>query len=363
MNKKKIILSLLLATITLNVATVSMSIAWYSSGNVLNVDMIDIALECDKEFKISKTIDGEYKQQLEYNDDDIETLFMPVTSAYSSEWMDIKSSKPHFYDDSNTITSNIVETPHKETTQGYFSTSIYLLSDDDIYVTIGQEKTFLVSNREKNKEYAQEVYEEIQSHEDDPLKHLTAEDIYERLNKLETAMRFSILDPHETDYSYAIIDPYKDDDVYFGGLLDNDLDEYFDYYNQESEHISYERVYGDISNREKIVYDDASNVDSDLVDTTVESNAFNAKHRHDVKLFNIEKSLANGVVIQKEQAYGLNEFNDNSSKNPYHIKLYKDQPKEIVLSIYIEGWDLESVNYTMGASFLASLSLKIEREY
>lgn len=362
MKKRTLILSLILATISLNVATVSMSIAWYSSGISLDIEPIDISLDCNKELKISKTIDGDYEDSISFDEEDSNGLFMPVTSAYSKDWIETKNQKPIFYDDSNPISSNVQETSKKATSIGYFSQSIYLLSDDDVYVTVKSKGTHISPNEVYNVDYAHKLYEEIQSHEEHQLKHLSEEEIYDRLNKINQAMRFSILSVDEDDYSYAVIDPNKSGDTYYGGLLDNDIDEYYDYYCLQDE-TKYERVYGDILNRNKIVYDEESMTDSEYLDKTQENNAFNAKHKAGVKLFNLEKSLQNGVEIKKEQSFALTDFNDDRSDNPYHFKLKANQPKEVVVSIYIEGWDEQSVNYTMGASFLASLSFKIEREY
>ena len=71
--------------------------------------------------------------------------------------------------------------------------------------------------------------------------------------------------------------------------------------------------------------------------------------------------MANNVEIKKEDSYDLKDFNDDPIK-PFHFPVYRDHPQEIVLSIYLEGWDLDSVNYTMGAAFISELTFKIERE-
>ena len=61
-----------------------------------------------------------------------------------------------------------------------------------------------------------------------------------------------------------------------------------------------------------------------------------------------------------EEAIALEEF--KNPKKPFHFPVYRNTPKEVVISMYIEGWDLKSVNYNMGASFTADLSFMIERE-
>ena len=89
--------------------------------------------------------------------------------------------------------------------------------------------------------------------------------------------------------------------------------------------------------------------------------AFNARHKQGVKTFNLEKSVSEGnFKIKSEGAINLEDF--KNEKKPFHFPIKMDTPKEIVISIYIEGWDLDSVNYTMGAAFTSDLTFTIERE-
>ena len=44
------------------------------------------------------------------------------------------------------------------------------------------------------------------------------------------------------------------------------------------------------------------------------------------------------------------------------IPLKRGEPKKIVLSIYLEGWDRDNVNNTMGANFISNVTFKILRE-
>ena len=174
-------------------------------------------------------------------------------------------------------------------------------------------------------------------------------------------MRFSILIKDVNEYSYTIIEPYKNGDTYLGGLLDNDVDRYYDYYLQEGTEIPYERVYGEIiGERSSFVYDDGLADDSNYLDANEEPSAFNARHKAGIKRFNLEKSLENGIEIKKEETFDIHAFDTNVK--PYHFPVYRDTPKEVTISIYIEGWDLDSVNYTMGAAFMSNFTFMIERE-
>ena len=64
--------------------------------------------------------------------------------------------------------------------------------------------------------------------------------------------------------------------------------------------------------------------------------------------------------FKKEESYSLNEFEGNNV--PFVIPVYREYSQEIVISIYIEGWDLDSVNYTMGSAFESNIAFKILRE-
>ena len=360
MKKSKFILAFYVGVITLGVASLSMSIAWYATSARLFVNSIDITIDADRDLLISTSKDGEYRDSISFSELDPTGVFTPLTSAHSSLWMQNQEDTPVFYDETKFSTVenvNLIDVAD----HGYFSQKFYLLADDDVYVSIDGNKTSLLANEQFNYSYARTLYEEYQAGHDDYKKSLTVEDIEERLNKIVEAMRFSILVKDINEYSYTIIEPYKNGDTYLGGLLDNDVDRYYDYYFKDDSSIAYERVYGElIGDKENLVYDDGPADDTDYEDVEEEPSAFNARHKAGTKTFNLEKSKENGVEIKKEETYDINDFNSNVK--PYHFPVYRDTPKEITVSIYIEGWDLESVNYTMGASFVSNFTFMIERE-
>ena len=361
MKRSKLILTFYVGIIALSVATLSMSIAWYASNDRARVDSILITVDGDRDIKISTERDGEYLESLDNPSLMSVKDFSPVTAAHASTWVDTKKDMPVFYDETN---YSLIENYSELVTvanRGFYSQKLYIKTDDDLWVTIKTDSTYINANPEYNKIYAEELYATYQSGENEILKALSKEEIVDRLNKLVNAMRFSILVTDATDYQYMIINPNKQHETYYGGLLDNDIDRYYDYFVRESDSQSYERVYGEIKgDLNNIVYDEPLEEDSAYENANEEPNAFNARHKKDVKRFNLEKSLENGIEIAKEDSHELSEFSGNT--NPFVIPVYRDTPKEIVLSIYIEGWDLDSVNYTMGATFISNIAFKIERE-
>ena len=360
MKKTKLILTFYVGIIALGVSTIAMSVAWYVASNQLRISGIDISLDVDRDLKIATSSDGEFKEHIDYSELEEVGVFMPLTSAYKSSWMSLKEKMPSFYDETRFSSYEDADLVVKAT-RGFYSQKFYIWSDDDVYVSIDASKTTLLANEVYNSSYARTLYEEYQRGDDEDLKKLTVEDIEVRLNHVVKAMRYSILVPNEKEYSYEIIDPYKNEDTYLGGVLDNDIDRYYDYFKKESDGEFYERVYGEVKGDKKnLVYDAVSAQDSGYESADEEPSAFNARHKEGVHPVNLEKSKQNNVEIVKEESHSLTDF--SGTTKPYHFPVHRDQPQEIVVSIYVEGWDLDSIDFTKGAAFISNLSFMIERE-
>ena len=364
MNKRRLIISFFLGMLALSVASLSFSIAWYASATYLTVDSIDIEIQADRKLQISTTNrEEDFVDRLNYEDLKQNVgAFIPVSTVFSDEWIQkpLENPKPIFYDQSFPWTMKGEPEKH-EAYNGFYSQEIYIDCDDDVFVTIDTESTFLRENKMYNEKYAKEI--------EDDYPELTREEIVQKLNEIPKSMRFSILVPLDSptsdEYYYYVIDPNKkegDDDVEFGGILDNSNQKdqhYYDCY-LDSDDKLYETVYGDVNDRSLIKYkDEAETEDSVIVG---ERSAFNAHHQKGVHRFDYEASKANGMQFAKENSITY----DDIEKDPYTISIpvygYSKGPRKIIVSIYIEGWDLRSINSTMGASFLAELSFKILRE-
>ena len=408
-----------IGVVTLAVASVSLSVAWFFASRTLYVNGINITFDTDKDLKISESKDDHYKERIEYNDKDANINFMPLTSAHSSLWTSQRKDSPIFYDESNS--SELKEfDAFKEAEEGigYFSKKFYLLSDDDVYVTISPDKT--KTYIEKNETYNEPVAEkrarevkaiknnrdaleqnyrelkdkydagdssvtlvevkkaetdfelaekELQTHLDNHHYFTEAElelseaelkdKVLNRLNKVVNAMRYSILIIDQDEYDYVIIDPNKDRVTLLGGLLDNSVDQYYDYYLDDSTDDLYERVYGEYTGEP--VYPSKYDGPEALKDSDLPPSAFNACHKKGVWAFDpIESAKPEyGFKIAEEDSLTLSDFEGTPK---FHFPVRDGVPKEVIISIYLEGWDLDSVNYTMDATFNAGLSFKIERE-
>ena len=363
MKKTKLILAMYIGVITLAVASVSMSVAWFATSRTLYVNSINITIDTDRDLKISTEKEDGYVEHIDQTEDDVKGVFIPLTTAHSSTWTSQKLDSPIFYDESG---SSEVEhyTTYAASDNGYYSRKFYLLGDDDLWITIDPSKTYIsISEKddEHNAKYAEDLHKYYASMNDEhyeKYKQYSEDELHELLNNVVKAMRFSILIKDVDEYSYTIIDPHYEEETLMGGLLDNSVDDYYDYYVKENTDERFERVYGEYSG--EIVYDEPLAQDSEFKDPDEPASAFNARHKEGVKPVNFQKSKEEkGFEFKKEGAINLEDFN---SGVPFHFPVYMDKPKEVVISLYIEGWDLDSVNYTMGAAFSAGLGFKIERE-
>lgn len=360
MNKRRLIITFFLGMLTVTVASLSFSFAWYATASRLSVEAIDIAVDAERRLTIATVNEKDaYVDHLSYDDlrHDV-GKFAPVSSIFSNEWISSRASTPTFYDQS--FPWELKGEPERhEAFYGFYSQEFYIACNDDVYVTIDKDKTFLHANEAYNKKYAEEIK--------DDYPELSEKEIVEKLNAIPLSMRISILVPlmsPDSDYEYYVIDPNKgenDEEVLFGGILDNKnqkQEHYYDSYLDNGEY--YETVYGDINNRSLIKHKPQTTTE----DSTIvgERSAFNAKHRKGVHEFDYEASKANGMKFATEQSISYSDLKKNP--NLISIPVYGRSvgARKIIVSIYIEGWDLRSINSTMGASFLANLSFEILQE-
>ena len=356
MRKRKLIISLILGTLTLGVLAVpAATIAWYASSDRLLVNTIDLDLRTDESVGLYISTSSEkdsFSNEIKQEKLNKVEEFIPCSSMRQSDWMNEQSDTPHFYE----ITSEISDVG-LETDVGYFQQKIYLLNNIDYYITLDPEQTFITSNKTANNLRAQALAGEISE--------LNVDEIEEKLNKLENSMRFSILVTNPDYYRYYIVDPNKEENevTYYAGRLDTSGLGYYDTHMEGTQEK--ETVYGEVENRNQIKYN-APISETFTIDPNYDpfkkhffGNGFEAKSKENAYTFNKEESLAAGVSFKEEQSISLEDL--ESDDNPLLIPCYNGVPTEIVLSIYLEGWDKDCYNSTMGASFTAQLSFKLLR--
>ncbi len=367
MNKKRIILSALVGTIALTALSISISLAWYASSNALSVSSIDVRITSSHHLKIStSTEETSFVSDLAYEDlNKLENdfLFAPVSTMYREKWMSQFDDTPRFYDCSNYLTTSD-GVPHQDIIgNGFYQQKIYLMSDISYNASLDPKDCIFEVNEAANEKRAEKILK------DNPDLELTKEEVIESLNNLLNSLRVSILVPDETYYRYYIIDPIKQkgEETVFGGLLDNNHDGFYDtyeYLTEERETKEKETIYGEVNDRSLIVYNDPLREKNPNEDEEYRKqglhyygNSFQGEHKETAFTYNEEASLANGLEFAKEGAYSLEEIDDPNTS--LLIPCYAYEPREIVISIYLEGWDLDCINATMGASFETKLSFKL----
>ncbi len=355
MNKKRIILTSLIGIGAIAAVSVSLTWAWYASSDRLKINSFDIDMNGNVELLMSTSKElNTFKEELTSKDlIENEFLFAPVSSMYRDTWFNQKADTPIFYDSSTPSLTGVAAV--EEASTGFFQKRIYLLSNAvDYYAALDIEHCVFNYNETLNSLRAQELHKEYPE--------VSVDEITQKLNSLRDCLRMSILVNEEDYYRYYVIDPYKqeNEDILFGGTLDNDGDGYYDFYTDDEGHKK-EVIYGEVNDLSKVAYRDPINPNGEV--ETLESkghffgNSFDAKNRIDTYTF--DKANSNGLEIAKEESYALSDADGLDTE--ILIPCYHGQPTEVVISVYLEGWDKACINQTMGACFETNISFKLLR--
>ena len=368
MNKSRLILSSLVGTIALGALSLSMSLAWYASSDRLSISSLDMTVKSDDLLKISTSSDlSTFTDKLDLNSDEYEQngerfIFSPVSSMYKDDWLTAEATKPLFYDSS--FNDGVDASSKSEVFSGFYQKKLYLLTPTNYYVGLDIKQSLFENDETANLLRARQF---CASEENAELQ-LNEDEVKEALDKLINCLRVSVLindvNEEEMENRFFILNPTKQEDekTYLGGLLDNDNDGYYDTYSEFDENnevINKEIVYGEVNDRSLISYKApvAPNTDDERLQTAdrFHGNSFSGQSKKSAYTFDKETSFANGLEFKEEGALSLNELES------IMIPCYANEPREIVVSIYLEGWDLDCVNATMGASFNTKLSFKLLR--
>lgn len=355
MKAKKLIIGFYFSLIVTCLLSISFSLAWYNAATHLRIDTIELKLRSESSLLISTSgEEGTFKEHLTYSNADLNKVdkFVPVSSMFSDEWINQKKDKPEFQICVATDTDMEGNPGYEKVNYGFYSQEFYLLSDQNGWVGLDSDLTTMLPNHEENLKTAIEYLGGDASVE-------AINKTTEELDTLAKAMRISILVPDEDQYTYAIYDPYRekvsDEKTRLGGILDSIRTGYYDSYISANQDW-YEVIYGEVQNRNLAVYDEKLGYDTELIG---EQSCFNAKTRGTVHHFNYDKSVANGLIINEEPSLCKDEL--DGVEPSFQFKVKENVPQKIVLSLYLEGWDLDCINHNMGGHFLSDISFKIIR--
>lgn len=370
MNKRRILLSAIIGAIALTGLSVSLTLAWYAASDRLGIRPLEVSVATSVDLRISTSpeIDS-FKSAIDLTPTDEEFVFVPVSSLGRTNWE--SKNVPEFFDCSYSyVSSNGVPEVEKRS-YGFFQQKIYLLTNLDYYVTLdvnpngeARENPFstFTYNDAANLARANQLYKQLSKN--NPEFNMQPSEIKEKLDSLVNCLRVSILVTEEDHYNYYIIDPTKQrtDVTVFGGRLDNDGDGYYDTYLDENNDLR-EVLYGEANDRNKIKYLDPIDPRATDEEKPINENFFwnSFEAESSKKAFTYDKdgseSSENGFEFAKEKSLSLADL--DSERTELRIPCYANTPAEIVVSIYLEGWDLDCINSTMGASFKTDLVFKL----
>lgn len=404
MKRSKALIFALFISSALGVCSLGISVAWYATSNLLTIDAIEVSVGTNRDLKVSTSSelssfethtieknenDGSYQDHSLHLNDLTDVVFTPVSSIFSfhedwyteNTWIDNKEDKPTFYSSYIYMRKKIPNKPLKATT-GYYTTDIYLLSNYNCYVTIDPYTSFFNGYRydDTSSPSYKSVYDEVHEYNVKKAKEIIKnhpdrcngdyEKLANKMDNLYKAMRVSLLDTDEDSYNYYIIDPFKEETTFFGGRLDSinkrnlisssiSSKQCYDYYVDDDGKCR-EILYGDIDEdtRDNIVYETEKGSKATIEDDDL--NGFVSNTDDNTYALNFEKSLENGVKIATEHSYALKD--QGSRDSTIMIPVYANIPKKLTLSIYLEGWDRDCIDNTMGAKFISSLSFMIAKE-
>lgn len=355
MKRSRVLIALLSLSAALAAASASFSIAWYASSTHLRVEEIVIEADATRSLTIATEIDGEYKSDLHPQDLKAVGHFAPVTTAFTENWLG-QSDMPKFYDMSHPHFTENDPRLYEGSPSGYFSQELFLKCDDDAIVGIDAEGSTFTPDKAKNNAYARklaleeglvegsEAYEEFLTY--------TAN----RLNLIHQAGRISVL----VDDQYLVYDPIANEEgpVYLAGTLDNDCDKVYETYSRSDTGDLFEVCYGQLSEghtRADLPYFAPGGEYPEVI----EYNAFDADHDPFAHVLDFESAKE---MFATENRLTKAELGSQLQMPQFHFDMAAHTPKRVVVSFYLEGWDRDSVNYVMGASFDLTLSFRIIRE-
>ena len=420
---KKKILFLLIGLNLLLISSITMSLAWFIGASNLSIDSFEIKVDVDADLMISTVDDIHYAKHSITQEElgELEEL-IPVSSmgSFRSDWVgNPNNPKPQFIEEYKR--GNTIEPATIVARKGYFSKTLYLWSDKHMYVTFdcrnhpkgeNEEEDAKITvplvspNLVKNKAKAPEIAEkkavrdykdiadqriidenitseyekrEIYSEEKDKLREKYEISVEEGLNKVVNSVRFSILDyqnlaredENDVASNYTIIDPTKtkkSDPVVFGGRLCTSLTrDYYDYYIDNGEYK--ETLFGNVRNQDGSLFDRRklqylAPAENDISrNLEQEPSCFNAGTHKGVRP--LDTDFLKTLVFETENSLSPEEADvsySGNEKRGYLIELFPNVSHKLVLSVYLEGWDLDNLDSTQEGSFDMSIRFRLYKQ-
>ncbi len=350
-NRQLFLVGLLSFSLTL-AASVTSTFAWFAVSDSGKVKFMDFNITETHALKIGlKDSSGEVKYYDSLNDNILSehypsyhagSALADTSSMYQDLWLNENTNyetalpvlREAYSKDGNHHSSNVA-------TSGFFQFEFYFLADSDMYLFLDYEDTYAKALHDENLKTAS-----------------TSKDVtVEELDNIVNATRVSFFSKD----GFYIYEPNQlhSSNTTFGGALDaTEKDGYYDYDSDTSKEI----VYGEYDDESTLVYDEASSTDSDLDVPGARATCFNAKHKAGVQRFNYNKSVENGLSFKKEETYTLEQLSLKDGQGSYDptnvfpiARLKENQATRVVVTIYLEGWDLDVTEAIGNGAFTLAL--------
>ena len=318
------------------VASITTTYAWYSVLESAYVGELNVLIETDYRLEMgTKQADGSIDYQNEYSYGDDERINLsPVSGMYESAWRNAGKNTPTFR---SAYASPNVPTQTKDADMDtYIQHEYYLLSSDDCAVMLDSTSGFF-PDLEANQKVAQDEMRDVTD-----------------LNNIKDTTRVSFY----VDNTYHIL---KNENVntYYSGRLDLNNDGYFDYERVviDDKEVLREVLYGEYYGTPKYLdaysHEEAEEHYIDYGDN--KKNVFLGNSMEGV--LRVDPS---SVTMVKEKAEPIEEYMFDEDRVGERVKplfyLSANTPKRVVISIYIEGWDLKTTDLLIKASESVKIS-------
>ena len=328
------------ATLGLFALTLSTSIAatyaWYSVRDFARIDRITMNLNDSSELSIGlKDETGHINYKQDISQEDLmaadpnytrDSSLKDVSSMFASSWLDqdidpdLKTPilrAPYMQSEGTTMT--------EQATSGYLQFEVFFKANVACHLYLGEDTKATVLERWNHAIAAQTDYDE------------------EELNRVLDCARVSFYSKE----GYHIIELGQDEvshTKFAGPLQAKSLDGYYDYVDDK------ETMYGEFIGEPQYL----EALDEDLAEYEDDS-AFHAIHKAGV-----QRVDATSVAPVMEQTHLLDEFifhNTSSGRGVIPLgTLHPSEDYRLVISVYLEGWDLDLTDALATGKFSLDLS-------
>ena len=319
------------------------TLAWFSIGSYNTVRDIEFGFDPGTKLKAQlRSLDGSDIWSDPPDNDGIfrfsdEFSFAPVSNMFQSDWysldLDPESDKPKYmlgYGGSGVTTTT--RSDYATENNQYISLEFRFTCDRDLYLFLDTKNTKVEADRDANKAMAGEV------------NGLNESD----LNRVENACRISFF----SNMGYLIYEPNAEEgsSTYYGGRLNSrPVDGYWDY----DEKTGKEILYGEYDSEALSLLEYEAVTSQEEVKDPL--NTLEAVSKQGNLAISNLSSLKEEGHIARETSYTLSELGSDSASHPL-LFLPAGQTRRLVVSIYIEGWDLDCDTFIEASTLAASIT-------